>query len=251
MGSPNERFYETVPKMTEEDACRLMLMAGAVSLRDVDNGEEPFLYSSGNYGPGYVMVKGLVGEQTIFKPLVAQLALRLAENEVEFDNIAGNATGGMIPAYQCREDYQRITGKKEVGYAYVRGTRKEGGHKELITGINHLEPVREDGSPPHWLVVEELVNFGETTTNSLNLLRNLGFVANQGATILHYDHDTVNRRLTDNGIHLTYLATLPNLLNVGVEYEYFSEDAVSSYREFLADPAGWQATRGITPKELA
>ena len=238
---------ELPARISEEAVCAMLLDAGAVAVRNVDAGEEPFLYSSGNFGPGYVMVKGLVARQDIFKPVVEQLALKLSDDGVEFDHIAGNATGGMVPAYECREAYQRITGRDDVGYVYVRGTRKEGGHRELITGLDHIAPTREDGSPAQWLVVEELVNFGETTTNSLNLLRGLGFVANKGATILHYNHAEVNTRLADNGIDLTHLTTLPNLLDVAVDQGYFPEEAVASYREFLSGPADWQKARGIVP----
>lgn len=235
---------EMPARMSEEAICAQLLDVGAVAFRDVDGGEEPFLYSSGNHGPGYVMVKATVARQDVFKPVVEQLTMRLVEEEVEFDHIAGNATGGMIPAYQCREDYQRLTGLKKE-YVYVRGTRKEGGHRELITGIDHIPPTREDGSPAHWLVVEELVNFGETTTNSLKLLRDLGFVANKAATILHYDHNEVNEKLKDNGIDLTHLVSLPNLLDVAVNEGYYPAETVESYREFLANPTEWQKVRGI------
>lgn len=246
---PGMNTGEMPTRMSEEEVCGKLLEVGAVAIRDVDAGEEPFKYSSGNFGPGYVMVKGTVGRQDVFKPLVEQLALKLIDDEVEFDHVAGNATGGMIPAYQCREDYQRLTGRSDIEYVYVRGTRKEGGHGELITGLDHITQTREDGSPAHWLVVEELVNFGETTTNSLNLFRGLGFVANKGATILHYDHAEVNAKLTENGIDLTRLATLPNLLEVAVNEGFYSEEAVASYREFLAGPAEWQGARGIEPVE--
>lgn len=239
---------ELPTKMSEEALCASLLDVGAVDIRNVDGGEEPFLYSSGNYGPGYVMVKGTVGNQKVFKPLVEQLALRLVEDEVEFDNIAGNATGGVVPAYQCREDYQRMTGR-EIEYVYVRGTRKEGGQRELVTGLDHISATRDDGSPASWLVVEELVNFAETTTNSLNLLRGLGFVANKAGTILHYDHAESNAKLAENGIDLTNLVTLPHLLDVAVEEKYFDEDAVDSYRQFLKGPAEWQKVRGIEPKQ--
>ena len=237
---------ETPARLSEEAICAKLLDVGAVSIRDVDGGEKPFLYSSGNQGPGYVMVKGTVANQDVFKPVVEQLAVKLVDEGIEFDNIAGNATGGMVPAYQCREDYQRITERK-IEYVYVRGTRKEGGHGELVTGLDHIQPTREDGSPAHWLVVEELVNFAETTTNSLLIFRELGFVANQGATILHYDHAEANAKLAKNGIELTALTTLPHLLDVAVENGNFSEEAVGSYREFLADPIKWQIDRGIVP----
>ena len=234
--------------MSEEAVCAEMLNAGTVDIRDVDGGEEPFLYSSGNFGPGYVMVKGLVARQDIFKPLVEQLALKLVERGVEFDNIAGNATGGMIPAYQCREDYQNISGQ-EVGFVYIRGSRKEGGHRELVTGLEHIPKTKDDGAPARWLVVEELVNFGETTTNSVKALRSLGFVALEAATILHYAHGEVDARLAENEINLTYLTTLPNLLDVSVAIGHYSADAVASYRAFLANPSGWQNKRGIVSIE--
>ena len=95
-----------------------MLDATVVDIRDVDNSEKPLLHNSGNFGPGHVMVKGLIARQDIFKPPVEKLALELIENKVGFDNIAGNATGGMIPAYQCREDYQHLSGR-EIGFSSI------------------------------------------------------------------------------------------------------------------------------------
>ena len=235
-----------VMKMSEEEVCEQLLRAGAVDIRDVDGGEEPFLYSSGNSGPGYVMVKGLVARQEVFKPLVEQLAFRLIEEEVEFDYIAGNATGGMLPAYQCREYYQDLSGQ-EVGYVYIRSSQKEGGHKELVTGLEHVPDEKDNGEPPNWLVFEELVNFGETTMNSVKVLRSLGFIACEAATILHYAHGEVDERLADNGINLTYLTTLPRLLDVAVATGHYTADTVSSYREFLDNPSKWQSDRGIDP----
>lgn len=245
----NVEELELPARISEEAACAMLLDAEAVAIRDVDAGEEPFLYSSGNFGPGYVMVKGLVARQDVFKPLVDQVALKAIDEGVEFDHVAGNATGGMVPAYGFREAYQGFTGRKDIEYVYVRGTRKEGGHKELVTGLDHISPTREDGTPTQILVMEELVNFAQTTTNSLNLFRGLGFVADKAATILYYDHDAARARIAENNVDLTYLTTLPNLLEVAVNEGFYSIDAVASYREFLADPAAWQAARGIEPVE--
>lgn len=241
------RASELPARKSEEEICKMLLDIGAVSLRDVDGGEEPFTYSTGNKGPGYVMVKGTVAKQSFFKPVVEQLALKLLDEGVEFDHIAGNATGGMVPAYECREAYQRLTGRDDIEYVYVRNTRKAGGHKELITGIDHVAPTREDGSPVRWLVVEELVNYAGTTTNSLNVFRSEGYVGDEAATILHYDHAESNARLAENGINLTHLVKLPHLIDFAVSEGYYSEDTVASYREFLAGPKEWQAKRGIVP----
>jgi orotate phosphoribosyltransferase len=242
---------ELPPRMSEEEVCAKLLEASALDIRDVDGGEDPYHYSSGNWGPGYVDVKGTVADQGTFKPLVQQVGRKLIDEGVEFDHIAGNATGGMVPAYECREAYQEMTGRDDIEYVYVRGSRKQGGQGELITGLQHIPRRRTDGSPTHFLVMEELVNFAETTKNSLLNLRDLGFVANQGATILSYDHAEANQSLADNEITLTALTTLPTLLQASVELGHFSLDAVDSYRAFQADPAGWQAERDLVPTPVS
>lgn len=233
---------------SEEAICARILDIGAVDISDVDGGEPPFHYSSGNFGPGYVDIKGTVGNQETFKALVGQVAIRLIDSKIEFDHIAGNATGGMVPAYECREAYQRLSGEEGVEYVYVRGSRKQGGQGELVTGLQHIPRTREDGSPVHWLVMEELVNFAETTTNSLLHLRDLGFVARQAATILHYDHEEANKRLEENGITLTHLTTLPHLLDVAVESGRLPQELIDSFKAFQEDPLGWQAARGLEPR---
>lgn len=152
--NPSESLDRVPERLTNEEICRVILDAGAVEIRDIGAGEEPFLYSSGNWGPGYVSIKGLVGQEEAFKTLTEQLALRLIESGIEFDFIAANATGGMVPGYQLREDLQEMTGR-HIPYVYTRGTRKPGGHKELVTGIPG-SPIMQGDRP---LVIEELVNF--------------------------------------------------------------------------------------------
>lgn len=230
-------------RLSEEEICRLILIAKAVEIRDVDKGEEPFLYSSGNWGPGYVSIKGLVGEQSTFVTLAKQLALRIVEEGVDFDFIAANATGGMIPGYQLREDLQKMTGK-DIPYVYVRGSRKVGGQKELVTGIDYIKP----GSRA--LVVEELINFAETTTISAMGLRELGYVAERAATILHYQNPEALKKLRESQVSVVQLTSLPKLLTVAEKENFFSPKAVQSYREFLSSPLNWQKNRGLEPRKV-
>jgi orotate phosphoribosyltransferase len=226
--------------LSEDEICRLILNARAVDIRDVDRGEEPFSYSSGNWGPGYIMIKGLVGEQHTFKTLVEQLAVRVVDSEIDFDFIAANATGGMVPGYQLREDLQRITGR-DIPYTYVRGTRKKIGQKELMTGAPYI------ASGSKALVVEELVNFAQTTTNSALGVREQGHVVENAATILHYQNPEALKRLEDNNISVVQLTSLPKLLEVAESGGYFSSETVRGYREFLQDPLAWQGERGLEP----
>lgn len=237
---------EIPQRITEEDLSVRILDAGAVSIRDISTGEKPFLYSSGNFGPGYVSIKGLVGRQTVFKTLTEQCALKLIDEEAKFDFIAANATGGMVPGYQVREDYQRITGR-EVPYIYVRNTRKIGGHQEYSTGLTD-NPEIPVGSKP--LVYEELVNFAQTTCNSRLVLAEEGYPATHAGTILHYENPEAVAKLNQENLTLVALVRLRTVLEVAEETGRFSRTAVADYREFLQNPKAWQEARGFKRVDL-
>lgn len=237
-----------IPDMIpEEELARRIIDAGAVDIRDVDGGQDPFLYSSGNYGPGYLNIKGLVGRQDVFKVLTQQTALRLATHEATFDFIAANATGGMVPGYQVREDYQAITGR-DVPYIYVRNTRKIGGHQEYTTGLTN-NPEIPVGSRP--LVFEELVNYAQTTANSAEVLKDEGYPPEYAGTLVTYDNPVAVKRIQDQGLTLVWSARLPTILAVGREMGRFSQQAVDAYMGFLEDPAAWQQAHGYARKDLA
>lgn len=236
--------------ISEEELAVDILQVGAIDIRDIDAGEEPFLYSSGNHGPIYYNVKGIVGRQDVFKRLCEQTALRLADQEAKFDFVAGNATGGMVPAYQIREDYQRITDKK-VPYIYVRNTRKIGGHQEHTTGLVN-NPEIPPGSLP--LVVEELVNFAQTTCNSAEVLKREGYPAANytgprfGATIFHFENPEALAQLAANG--LTEVWTVRLATTIEVADRVFPRHLVEDVRRFIADPLKWQADRGYSKKDF-
>lgn len=101
----------TYPVYQERIMLKLLQTPGAVVIRDVDAGEDAFLYSSGNYGPGYVTVKGMVGHKSVMVPLCYQLAIKLAEMAPDLDFIAGNVSGGVVPGWILSEAFERILGK--------------------------------------------------------------------------------------------------------------------------------------------
>src|SRR3990167_735411 len=188
--------------MGPDEIASTIINAGAISIRDVDSGELPFVYSTGNRGPGYLMIKGLVGQPAVLKKLTKSLAYKVIQ-EAKFDFIEGNATGGMIPGWQLRNDVSDILGK-EIPYCYLRGSRKEGGHGELITG-NSNNPLIKPGMKA--LVVEELVNYAGTTGNAAEEFRAAGYPVSHAACILSYDHQQSNARLEEKGITLVPLIT--------------------------------------------
>ena len=237
---------ERPQRLAEPDLAKMMLGAGALDIRDISAGQEPFLYSSGNYGPGYVNVKGLVGREDVFKTLTEQCALRLADQEADFQFVAANATGGMVPGYQTREDYARITGERKP-YIYVRNTRKIGGHQEYTTGLTGNPEIPEGAKP---LIFEELVNFAQTTGNSKVVLEEEGHTATHAGSLLTYDNPLANERLQQERLTSIWVVRLATLLEVAAGEKAFPQVAIDDYLDFLKDPDKWQKARGYKKVNL-
>src|SRR3989344_978848 len=226
--------------LSKEEIASLIINSGQFSVRDVDSGEEPFVYSTGNRGPGYLMIKGLVGQPEILKKLTRSLAHRVID-EAKFDFIEGNATGGMIPGWQLRNDVSNLLGR-EIPFCYLRGSRKEGGHGELITGDQN-NPLIKKGM--NALVVEELVNYAKTTTNAADEFRSAGYPVLNGACILFYDTAQARDRLKEKKVNLVSLITLPQLLDIAETGNQISLEKINSYRSFLMNPLEWQLRRQL------
>lgn len=244
--------------MTKQPTERISVMlldAGAMEIRkvpghlnneDVDTlplESQPFLYSSGNWGPGYVSIKNLVGRKTIIKSLCLELSQRVADEAGRIDFVAGNVTGGVIPGWQLSEELARLMGRT-VPFVYIRGTRKRGGQKELITGITNNPEIPQKSNG---LVVEELVNFAEATCTGARALRDAGYSVAYAACVLFYRNPEALKALEEERVQLVHLLTLPDLLEVAREHRSFPRETIADYQCFLADPLAWQRNRGLKP----
>lgn len=218
-----------------------VLNAGAVEIRDIDAGDAPFLYSSGNWGPGHVSIKGLVGQKEVMKFLTARLAAKIGDQAPHVNFVAGNVSGGVIPGWLL-SDYLEARWSRSVPFVYVREARKRGGQKELITGITNNPEISEGDNA---LVVEELVNFAQTTCNSAHALRIAGFKVTDAACILSYENPDAKKALAEDGIQLIYLFTLDELLLIAENLKFFSSRVIADFLRFSLDPFEWQKRRGL------
>jgi orotate phosphoribosyltransferase len=232
-----------IDKGKKDQVMRAIVESGGLEIRDVDKGEPPFLYSTKNHGPGYVDIKGRVGFDEVFDLMVDLMADLLIANNVLFDLLVGMMTGGAIPGHSVKKILSSRLGKRIV-YVYQRGSRKVGGHEEMDTG---------DRDNPHILpgcralIFEELVNFAGTTVNGALYERNeKGRIVTDAATILFYQNPVAIKRLAEHKINLHYLIGLrDDLLPFVVREGLYSERLVGKYLEFLADPKGWNQSRGF------
>ncbi len=129
----------------KEEIVKAIWQAKAVNLREVPlkvtNDEvknlplenQPFLYASGNWGMGYVSIKGLVSFSRLFNSMVRKVKETLERNGAEFDFVAGLMTGGVTPGYQLSQLFK-------VPFMYLEGTRK----KETISAYIVDQEVMEE-----------------------------------------------------------------------------------------------------------
>ena len=222
---------------------QILVRNRAVSIRDLSKGEKPFVYSSGNRGPGYIDVKSLIGaENGVYQELCQILAHKVAryhkQNPLDF--IEGNVTGGIIPGWEVAQHLQ-------LPFIYMRKSVKVEGNKELFTGIT---PDIQTGM--HTIVIEELVNYAKTTVEAVTTLREAGYIVNSAATILTYDHDEQRERLKKAGLELISLIDLRTLITLIKSENMFSINSIKSYRSYLENPIRWQLDRNFAvPKATA
>ena len=249
--SMTRRDVETMDEIAPPSVIAWALVqGGALHIRDCANGEPAYHYSSGNFGPGYVLVKGAVGNQKLFKFLVRQMALRLADVR-DFDFIAGLVTGGVPPSLLLRDHVQELQGR-EIAWVYIRDTRKAGGTKEHVTGIQHLatggtNPEIPEGS--RGIVMEELTNYANSLRNGAGVLRDSGYRCTDGIALLDYAQPRAAEALRDAQLTLRTLITLPEPLDAVVEVGAFPERLVDDYRWFQRDPEAWMRHYGYERQE--
>ena len=222
---------------TEVEITRLIIESGALELKQ---GDDAFVYSSGHRGPGYLQVKGLVGQPKVLDFLIKSLAEKVNNvtgNNLDF--IDGNVTGGVVFGFHLSRKLGEIQ-KRTIPFVYLRGSRKEGGHNELITGDMN-NPLIKKGM--NVLVVEELVNFGQTTMNAINVFRREGYKVNYAACVVSYDYYDMRKNLEKMNVDLISLITLPKLLEIAKAKSMLPNDTIDSYIEYLRDPIGWQQRR--------
>lgn len=233
---------------------REIVTRGALHIRRVVVGDTTtaYHYSAGGFGPGYSSIKGTVGDQRLFRFLVRQEALRLIDVQ-DFNFIAGLVTGGVTPAYQLRQYLQNLQGR-EIGYVYIRDSRKAGGTMETVTGLfntaqdlpNPYIPLGSVG-----VVEEELVNYANSIANGARVLRDGGYPVAKGFTILSYDHKICRQHVSEAELELTALVTMPQVLDSAEELGLFAPELVSDYRDYLNDPDAWMAKYNfeVTPHD--
>jgi len=239
--------------LSPEEIAGEIALGGLLHIRNVAGGEEPYHYSSGNWGNIYVSVKGGCSDQKLSKLLARQLALKIdCGTSFSFDFVAGLVTGGVPPSIYLRDWIQELQGR-EIPWVYIRDTRKLGGTKEHVTGLYMPSGQRTSFIPvgATALVIEELTNYANSITNGAILLRSdeCQCRCDVGATILDYGNPAALDYRTEHQLELINLVSMGDVLDAALALGLYSEALIEDTRWQLRDPAGWMTNYGLEKQE--
>ena len=194
--------------------------------------DDPYKLSSGLVSPVYIDCRKLLSYPRIRSTLMdfaAATVLRNAGFE-RFDCVAGGETAG-IPFAALLAD------RLELPMIYVRKKPKGYGRNAQIEG-SLTKGARV-------LMVEDLTTAGGSMFHFINAVRDAGGVVEDGLALFYYDiFEQAEKRFTEGGVALHYIATWKQVLAVAREEQYSDPQSLDAVADFLDHPMEWSRARG-------
>lgn len=207
---------------------RILHEIGAVNFRP----HEPYTLTAGWKSPVYIDCRKIISYPRARRKVI-ELAVEHVEREIGFesiDTVAGGETAGIPYAAWVSEAMglpMQYVRKKPKGFgrmAQIEGDLKEG---------------------QRVLLVEDLATDGHSKLNFLNALRSAGADCRHAFVVFFYGvFPGALKALEDEGLHLHFLATWWDVLEVAETYNHFDKTTINEVRAFLHDPVQWSAARG-------
>ena len=219
-------YNHTPKKVIAQSTARMLLDIGAVHV----NAVKPFVLTSGSISPVYIDCRKLISFPRIRAVLMSYSVSLVAEAVgIEyFEAVAGGETAGIPFAAFLSE-------RLALPMLYVRKKAKGFGRNAQIEG--HLE------SGSKVLLVEDLATDGGSKFMFADALRNAGANCDHILVIFYYDlFADAQKKLTEHGLNLHYLATWWDILTELKSLDRFDEKTVLTVEAFLNDPVGWSDT---------
>lgn len=214
-------------KVMKEKVAKILIDIEAVGARP----DEPFTLTSGTKSPVYIDCRRLISFVPEREEAIGFMQ-RLVEDAVDgqLDAIAGGETAGIPYA-------AFLSWKMGLPMLYVRKKPKGFGKNAMVEG-NVVEGSRV-------VLVEDLIFDGGSKVNFIEGLRKAGLVVNHVFTVASYAlSEEYEKTLGSIDVKVSWLTDWPTIVDVAENTGYFSKDAASTVREFLADPHKWSRARG-------
>lgn len=192
--------------------------------------KEPFKLTSGNMSPIYIDCRRVISFP-VYRDMVTSFAHWFYVNEnLDADYIAGGESAG-IPYGAW------LAQRLGLPFIYVRKEPKGHGLSAQIEGA------LETGKTV--LLYEDLITDGKSKLNFINGIKMAKCSVNTCLVI--FDRLQGGKEaLAADGVVLYSMTDLDTTFEIGVETAAMTQDGLRSVKEYLEDPKGWHAARGLT-----
>jgi orotate phosphoribosyltransferase len=212
--------------MDAREVAKILLEIKAVTL----NCEKPYRYVSGILSPIYTDNRLLMSYPDKRRAVIDALAEKAAEENLEFEVVAGTASAGI-----CHAAW--LSDKLDKPMVYVRKASKEHGQQKLVEGK------LENGQKV--LLVEDLVSTGGSSLKALEALRNEGGKVDEVLAIFSYGMEKARKGFEEKEAKLINLTEVKTLVEVAVEMDYIKPAEKEKVLDWITDPAGWGKKMGF------
>jgi orotate phosphoribosyltransferase len=209
----------------KEETAKLLLEIKAVDL----NTESGFTYTSGRQGPIYCDNRLVLSYPKQRDALIGAFVKLINEKKLEFDIVAGVATGAIAWGALVAE-------KLNKPFIYIRASAKEHGKG------NQIEGELQEGK--RVLVIEDLINTGGSSVAACNAVTEEAGKVVACVAIFSYGHDDAAKKFVEAKVPLYSLSHFDTLLKVALETKFITEENKKSLLEWHKNPKEWKPQNG-------
>ena len=211
--------------MSSEVARALVAVGGVVFRPD-----DPVTFKSGILSPVYCDNRRLPFWPQQWRVVMEGFQQMVRERSLVFD-VAGGIEAAGIPhsaAFAYAESRPSI---------FIRKAAKEHGTKRRVEG--------GDVSGKTVLLIEDLVTTGGSSLSGVDALRAEGATVRDCAAIITYGFAVTDKQFEAAGVTLHALTTFDEVLEAALSAGSIDDDGALVVRDWLGDPHGWAARRGL------
>ena len=200
----------------------ILLSLNAVMLRT----KPPFRWASGILSPIYTDNRILMSHPREREFIVNSFIKLIRKNKIKFDGFAGTATAGIPWAAWLSQ-------KLKKPMVYVRSETKDHGKENLVEG-----KIEENKS---YIVVEDLVSTGSSSTNTINAVREKGGIVECCIAIFTYELEKSKQNFEGANVKLLALTDFTSFAKTALKKKYISKEQLAHIMDWKKHPEGWVA----------
>jgi orotate phosphoribosyltransferase len=192
--------------------------------------DNPITFKSGMKSPVYCDNRAFPFWPQQWAKVIHGFEKLIAEEDIPCDVVGGIEAAGIPHSAALGFSMAKPS-------VFIRKEAKEHGTKKRVEG--------GDVSGKHVLLVEDLVTTGMSSLSGVQALRAEGAVVTDCLAIISYNFAEAVEQFAEAGVRLHPLTTFEAVLEIAVQRSMIDEMGAASVRDWLSDPRGWAARKGL------